>query len=253
MKNDAVVVYWSPSAFSTDQESWSLLYPEPELVKLKFQNISTGIANGMFACPAVKDNLQNTFAIKSAVDELIDLPVDYLKNTCNLSDREPMPSNNRQIIGLNKIRPTSLNGYSNLEYNLSYVFVANQPLKMEFVAPYLPAKSPSPNAILACGEWDIGKWFRPVNFDYHIPLDNNYFTISSGDELAYVKFATSAKVVLKRFIFNNKLQHLAQEMASSGLRYNNKKSLAHKYAMAKNSKIMDLVLTEVQNNLIKSN
>jgi hypothetical protein len=251
MAKNETIVYWAPSAFSSDDESWSLLYPEPELVRLKLQRINSGFSNGMFTCPVVKENLKNTFSLKSAVNEKIDLPIDYLKETCNSSIREIVPSKNRQVVSLYKQRPSSLTGYSNLQYNLSYVFVSEESLHMDFLPPYLPPKTPSPNAILASGGWDIGKWFRPTNFDYHVPLDNDLFTVSSEDELAYVRFFTEKKVVLKRFVFTRQLQNLSIEMASASIRYNEKQSILKRYAMAKNSKIMDLVLTEVKTNLVE--
>jgi hypothetical protein len=252
MAKNETIVYWAPAAFSSDEESWSLLYPEPELVRLKLQRINSGFSEGLFACPAVKESLKNTFSLKSAVDEKIDLPIAYLEETCSSLTREIVPSKNRQVVSLYKQRPSSLTGYSNLVYNLSYVFVSEESLHMDFLPPYLPPKTPSPNAILASGGWDIGKWFRPINLDYHVPLDNDLFTVSLEDELAYVRFFTEKKVVLKRFVFSKRLQHLSTEMAASSIRYNTKQSILKRYAMAKNSKIMDLVLSEVKDNLVET-
>ena len=135
-------------------------------------------------------------------------------------------------------------------YNLSWIFVAEESLVMEFSPPYLPPYSPSPNSILASGEFDIGQWFRPINLDYHVPFENTYFKVKTGDELAYVRFKTDKKVVLKRFTMNQRLMNLYTEMSNVSARYNANKTLLQRYDMAKKSKIMSIVMKEVKANVV---
>jgi len=125
------------------------------------------------------------------------------------------------------------------------------PLTARFTAPYLPTVSPSPGAILACGEFDIGQWFRPFNLDYHIPLDNTRFTVEEGQDLAYVKFDTTKKVLLKRFTFNKVLHHYAYEMSNTPNRYAEYIPLSQRYQMSKNSKMNKLILKEKKNNFVE--
>jgi hypothetical protein len=250
MAQDILEVYWAPAAFSIEQESWNLLYPEPELIKDKLQVINSGFSRGMFACPVTKSNLKNLYSLKSAVDETIDLPKDFLVLTENEEGTFSIPTQNRQVVSLVRQRRSSLKGYSNLLYNLSWIFASEEPLHMEFMSPFIPPFSPSPNAILATGGWDIGKWFRPTSLDYHIPLSNTSFEVNTGDELAYVKFVTDKKVVLKRFIYTTTIKSLSEEMTSASIRYNHKKSLLQRYEMAKNSNIMKVVLKEIKANLV---
>ena len=250
MDKDSVVVYWAPSMFANEVESWNMLYPTPQLVKSQLQSMHTDLKRNMHACPALKDSLKNVYALKSAVKEDIDLPSDYLREIHLNEGTEPFPSFNNQIVRLNKERASSLIGYSNLCYNLGWVFFSEEPLIANFTAPYMPASSPSPGAILACGEFDIGKWFRPFNFDYHIPLDNTSFKVEIGQDLAYVKFKTEKKVVLKRFSLNKVLFNYATETAQSSSRYSQFVPLLQRYEMAKNSKMTNLVLKEIKNNLI---
>jgi hypothetical protein len=247
---DELVVYWSPSAFSLENESWNLLYPEPVRIREKFQAIGTSFKRGLLACPATKKQWKNMFALVSAVDDDIDLPVEYLKETALLEGNEQVPSANKQTVSLFRHRVSSFEGYSNLLYNLSWVFVAEEPLIMEFFPPYLPPSSPSPNSILASGEFDIGQWFRPTSLDYHVPFNNSYFRVNTGDELAYVRFKTDKKVVLKRFIMNQPLVNLYTEMSTVSGRYNANKTLFQRYEMAKKSKIMNIVIKQVKDNLV---
>jgi hypothetical protein len=250
MSNNSVVVYWAPSLFSDETESWNLLYPEPELVKHKLHNVSSNYKRGLFVCPSVKDSLKNLYTLTSAINEDIDLPVEYLKSIHMDEGPASIPSVNRQKVKLWKERNSSLEGYSNLNYNLGWVFFSEEPLIAQFTAPYMPTTSPSVGAIQACGEFDIGKWFRPYILDYHIPLSNTSFKIDIGQDLAYVKFCTDKKVILKRFTINKKLENYSQEMSGSSARYDRYVSLQHWYSMAKKSKMTDIVLKEIKNNLI---
>lgn len=251
MNDDVVEIYWSPASFVNSQESWNLLYPEPELLKNKLHEIRTNFNGSFFSCPSTKDNLQNLFVLKSAITDVIDLPNEYLNTKYMEPNVENVPSSNRQIVSLNKARPSSLEGYANLSYNLSWLFFCSEPLTMRVSAPFFPPKVPSEGALLAGGEMDIGEWFRPVNLDYHIPLQNTTFTVEENDELAYIKFVTNKKVVLKRFVLSDTLYNLYLEMSNVSLLYNKFQSLSKRYEMAKKSKVRDIVLKEIRSNLVE--
>ena len=251
VNDDVVEVYWSPASFVNSQESWNLLYPEPELLKNKLHSIRTNFDGSFFSCPSTKEYLQNLYVLKSSVTDIIDLPTEYLNKTYMEGGKENVPSQNRQIVALNKARPSSLEGYSNLAYNLSWLFFSSEPLSLRISAPFFPPKTPSSGALLAGGEINIGEWLRPVNLDYHVPLENTTFIIEEDDELAYIKFVTSKRVVLKRFVVNETLNNLYLEMSNVSLLYNKFQSLSKRYEMAQKSKIKNIVLNEIRKNLVE--
>jgi hypothetical protein len=251
MNKNTVEVYWAPAPFVNSKESWNLLYPEPELVKNKLHSIRTDFDRGFFSCPVTRENLNNLYSLKSSVTDVIDLPVEYLKQIHMKEGTEKVPSFNRQIVSLNKERPSSLKGYSNLSYNLSWLFFASEPLNLRLSAPFYPTKTPSDGAFLFGGEMDIGEWFRPINLDYHVPLESTTFSVQEGDELAYIKFVTTKKVVLKRFILNDTLHSLSLEMTNASLLYNKFQPIIKRYEMAKASKIKNIILKEIKNNLVE--
>jgi hypothetical protein len=250
MASDSVVVYWAPAAFDAETESWNLLYPEPELVRTKLQTLHTEIKRNMFVCPSIKDYLNNLFCLKSAVDDSFRISSEFLAARCHLPETEDVPCNPSSIVSLFKARATSITGYANVNYNLGWLFFCEEPLTMRFLPPFLPTSSPVKGALLATGELDIGKWYRPLMLDYHIPLDSTEFNIFEGDELAYLKFETNKKVILKRYVLTKTLFNYSSEMANSSLRYSKFKPLSSRYEMAKNSGMQKLILKEIKNNLI---
>ena len=251
MGKEITEVFWSPAPFISQEESWNLLYPEPYLLKHKLQISRTDFKGSFFICPSTRNHLKNLFVLNSAITDEIDLPIEYLKQTNMHESTEIVPSKKKQIVALKRQRPSSLKGYSNLLYNLSWLFFCAEPLTVTLTAPYLPAASPSTGAILASGTFDIGEWFRPINLDYHVPLENNYFSVMQGQELAYVNFHSNKQIKLKRFVLNETLYNLSLEMSESSLRYNPFQTLTQRYEMAKKSKIKEIILKEIKNNVVE--
>lgn len=253
MNENTLTIYWSPSSFKPSEESWNLLYPEPELVRKKFSNIRTEVPKGFFACPSIRASLHNLFALKAPIDDEAIFPpllLESLDKSFGFEEALNVPLSAPSKLRVTRPRASSLKGYINIWYNYQWLFVAEESCVLKLSAPYYPPKLPAEGAILAGGEFDIGKWFRPINLDYHIPITTEKFVVSEGDELAYVKFETLKKVVLKRFSFSNEIHALSLEMSQASSRYSGFKSLSERYKMAKQSKIKELLLSEIKKNLI---
>ena len=243
-----IIVYWAPAAFNAGLDSWDMLYQEPTFVfseKIKM-NTHNGI---MPLCPATKNALKNVVSLNSAIDDSFDLPTEFLNDVAYMDNAVPIPTESK--IDLLKERKSSLDGYVNFSYNLKWLFFASEPLEARFTAPYFPNKSPVDGAILSIGQYDIGKWFRPFNLDYHVPLGSKHFSILENDPLAYIEFMTDRKIIFKRFLLSPILRGISTESVDSGLRYGKNKGLAHKYQMAEKSKIRQIVLSEISKNLIE--
>jgi hypothetical protein len=61
---------------------------------------------------------------------------------------------------------------------------------------------------------------------------------------------TDKKVVFKRFVKNEKLQHLETELTNSHMTYAANKPLDYRYAMSEQSEFPKIVLAEIRKNLI---
>lgn len=256
---DTITVYWSPANFSNKDQSWTMLYTSPKSLTSEVRSLRHPDANSatMQGCPASKDTLDKVYFVTSALDDSYELSKESLMEFYSLPESEipkgigihfPTPDNPLSL--LNVPRPPSLAGHLNLTYNLGWQFLADEPLVARFTAPYFPPVTPSSGAILSAGEFDIGSWFRPFNLDYHVPVADTKFEFKEGDPLFYVEFFTEKKIVFKRYINTPFLQSLMRETVGSTSLYGKFKSLPQRYKHAKNTRVIDQALKEIQNNLI---
>lgn len=247
--NNSIVVYWSPATFYPDNESWNLLYSDP--VSLSEDLMNRSISKSQIRmCPALKKSLSNVFSFNSTINDYINLTdIDLKKIDKEILDYSLIPNIESKLF-LRKSRESSYSDFINLEYNMSWLFFSEEPLLAEFTAPYFPATTPCPNAMMSLGEFDIGRWFRPFNLDYHIPYNAKAFNINVNDPFYFVKFKTDKKIVFKKFTLNKRLLEIAMEQASSSKRYGFGKNLIQKYRMFENSQMRQTILKEIKKELI---
>jgi hypothetical protein len=55
------------------------------------------------------------------------------------------------------------------------------------------------------GSFDIGKWFRPLEFAFYLKDEFDEFKVNYDDVMYYIKFNTNEKIVFKQFIPNEQL------------------------------------------------
>lgn len=258
-EKDTITVYWSTTA-SNENESWSQLYPKPSNLVNFYRSVKNegSKTRNFFACPAFSDMTSNTFIFKAPIDDEITVP-DYFENrdfegAQHLDHFNPGSffalENNASKISASVFRNSSIENHVNIVYNLSWIFFAEEPLVARFTAPYFPAHSPCPGAMLACGEFDIGQWFRAFNLDYHVPVGSKKMVFKEDDPLYYLELKTDKKVILKRFNMTNKLMNIGYECSQSPMRYSRFKPLSYRYRKANESLIPQIVLDEIKKNVV---
>jgi hypothetical protein len=250
---ETLTVYWSPASYNPTQESWAFLYrdPEPLLNLIKKQHYNK--VGRMFSCPATKDALKNVFVLLSALDDTHTLPIDYLKSSTAIKVNDGSQIEIIQTggkISLMRFRDSSLTNYSNLSYNMKWVFFSEEPVLAKFTAPYFPTTTPADGAIFSTGKFDIGQWPRVYNLDYHIPFTTEKFQFNVNDHMFYLHVETNKKIQFKRFDMSLKLHNMCNESAESPTRYGVFKPLSERYQMAKEAKIKEQVLSEIKKNLV---
>lgn len=241
-----LTIYWSPAPLVNEQMSWHLLYRNPVSVLKKIIDEQGG---EMKTCPSVKLLLKNTFTFTSAIDDSFEFDLDTAKemSTQDLYGQE-IPRTNSKV-PLYQNRPSSLTGYTNATYYLSWIFFSEEPIEAYFTAPYFPPKAPMTGALFSPGTFNIGKWFRPIPLDYHLPLTDNKFNIEKDDELMYVRFNTDRKIILKRFEMTKNLWNLADECIFAHERYGKGQPIEEKYEMALSSSMPQRILKEIKSSL----
>jgi hypothetical protein len=149
------------------------------------------------------------------------------------------------------VRKSSYKNYSNLIYEMRWLFFSEESVNVKFTAPYFPATSPTPGAFLSPGRYDIGQWYRQFMLDYHIPLNDSTFKIKENDDLFYMHVETDKKVVFKKYALSLRLQALNIESSMASKRYGAFKSLNERYLMAKKTNYLESIRTEIKKNLLE--
>jgi hypothetical protein len=249
-EKDTITVYWAPSLFDPDKESWSMMYPEPYPLK-KDLNDKAELGAGIKICPAVKDGINNVFVLSTAIDDDFEIPIDIIKEMVEGEQFDKFIPIDGANLGLRLSRPPEYVDSYNYTYNLGWMFFADEPVDMRFTSPWFPPSSPLEGASLPPGQFDIGRWYRSINLEYVTPQDSTRFSLKAGDAIAYLEFMTDKKIIFKRYVSSDRLTALSKEFSSSSARFGFYKKLSERYTIAKRSKMTELVLAEIKKNLVE--
>jgi hypothetical protein len=224
-----------------------MLYAPPVHVLSKYRKIKSPKAGfiNMFACPAVNDTFKNVYVIESTIDNEFTVP----SNIEEIPLFTPIKHEGKLVVS--KPRESALEGYNDIEVNLSWSFFADEPLVARFTAPFFPPFSPAPGVLLDSGEFDIGSWYRPFRLNYNVPKEVSKLTFKENDPLVYVEFKTDKQIVFKRYTGTPLLLAIAQECAAAPRRYSLFRPLKERYDLARKTKLTDQVLAEIKKNVIE--
>jgi hypothetical protein len=139
-------------------------------------------------CPAVIDDLKNTFVIKSPVDLTL-----YIENNSFKIDHQELDFA-QSFIG----EPQGKFGIHQLSF--CYNFFSEKSLTITQLPAFYDSNSFTNNTFSISGSFDIGRWYRPSGKPaFIIRPDTKKITIKQGDALLYIKFNTADKIKLIEF------------------------------------------------------
>lgn len=245
---DTITIFWTPGRFMIENESWNMLYREPEsLLQNLFQESKD--SSKVRKCPAARDSLKNVFSFNSNHSEKIIFPEGYLQGL-DSSPEEKIFLDLEGTLGLNKERHSDYENYVNLSYNMSWFFFASEPVEAKMTSPYFPPQSPTPGSRVFSGVFDIGSWYRPFNLEYLVPIKSQSFIIEPGDALFYLEIKTDKKIVFQRYHNTPRLDSIAREAFVSSRIFGKNQTLQSRYSRFRGSKIRNMVLDEIYSNIV---
>ncbi len=232
----SITIYWACM-----EKEW-MRASEPEKVSKNFYNkkiFNKDLPNThLNYCPAFNKYLNNLYAVKSIYDYSFILEND----TCTSSMHDQQFYNDHVIL-----RSVEKKFFSFLNH---YIFFTEEK-SLEITAyeyPIFEENEITKRCIPVPGKYDIGKWFRPLEFPFLLKNDFNEFSVNYLDVLYYLRFHTKKNIKFKQFIMSDKLN---QYKDSSILITRNKNSrfveLDNFYKMFKTK---NLILKEIKNNLV---
>jgi|CryBogDrversion2_8_1035294.scaffolds.fasta_scaffold04558_2 uncharacterized radical SAM superfamily Fe-S cluster-containing enzyme len=190
-------------------------------------------------CPAVLDTLKNVYALK--------FPVDYDLNfaTNNISSNLYNQKFHDEYIYCRSLDSLLIS------INLKYYFFCEESLELEVKSAYFDDNDFSNKTMFIPGQFDIGKWIRPLECAFIVKKGVNKIDMYRGDNFAYVKFNTNQNIKFKKFYMTDSLK----DLISNNIKTRELKSplfspLSYYYNLFSSSKIKSRVLKEIKNNLM---
>ena len=213
------IVYWAPwidrETGHRDNKStvseW--LYKEPssvwqELLEIKDQNIiSSKVTTTYLQCPATREALSSVFVVRCPCYSSAEV---LIKEDNQIEKVEQAWTGASQCEITMSHAPTLYNQLLVI-VNYPFIFFSEESLFMRSTSPWFHSAPHTSLGGIVPGLYDIGRWFRPLNFEYNLWYKNNRFELGEGEPMAYLEFSTSKPVVFKRFELTQTLINLATD------------------------------------------
>lgn len=200
-KKEPIIVYWSPYA-KLDRLSYVNMMCEPP--KKVFSIIGRPLlesghnADSLHACRGIQELLKNTYAIMAPITATAILGGSIHDPVVNSAEGAWVRRN-----------ASMQDGYS-IDYDFSWVFFCEEPVKVSVTPPYMHKTSADSSGYLTSGAFRMDQWFRPINASYNLWSGVNSITVTENEPLMYIHFDTEddRPVVLKQFELTQPLENL---------------------------------------------
>jgi hypothetical protein len=146
------------------------------------------------------------------------------------------------------VRVRSLKEHS-FTFNHQFIFFTDDSsLTMSgCMSPYLEDNNITERCIPYPGQFDIGKWYRPLEFGFKLKENYDTFKIEAGEIYQYIRFHTNKKIKFIQFRETLKLkEYLHHHMA---VRWNKKGYFSLEYLYNK-FRMKKFILKEIKDNIL---
>jgi hypothetical protein len=201
---DKNIVYWCCIDRLTDND---LLFDPPSKLLPELYSYFSPKENSelsfLFKCPAFTEKYKNTFLIKAPRDYYIGFEHNKEKEEIRITTSDP---DRKSFQNSFQLRDTF---FQMGTIKWQYYFFSNTPLEMVTSPAYHFSKEFNEKTIFTDGQFDIGKWFRPIDTTFWIKEKYNSVNIKKGDPLFYVKFNSKNKIKLTNFHLSKKIYNMS--------------------------------------------
>ena len=234
-------VYWSVLILH-DEVSPFITYEEPKTAAESLDSIDTSSlrpGENFKYCPAFRKQTSNTFKLAFPFDYHLQFEGQNIKT--NMYDQ-------RFFDAMISIRSPEMRM---LSLNLHYIFVAEDSLEMMTAPSYMSDNDFANKTMVVPGQFDIGKWVRPLDCAFMMKKDINEVNINRGDEYLTVKFLTDEKVNLKKFFVSPKMANLIKQNVESKTYKKKMQPLQYYYGLYQRAKMHKVIMKEIKANLME--
>jgi len=241
--NEYIDVYWSPYWNAAITYDLNHLFPSPLSLHEDCMKKYTPQRRPdvFFNCPAVANKMKNTFVFEN----IVDTHVTFENGNTIYAEPERL-----QRIGQLLHEPTLDNNLL-VNYDYSLLFFSSESLTASMTSPYFHNVQSNKYGMLVPGEFDIGKWYRPMNAEFNLWDGVNELHVAANEPILYVQFHTDKRIRLHRYQVTKRLNTIATSL----IHINPLKrfaKLTEKYELFNRSQLRSQILTEIRNNIVES-
>ena len=189
-----ITIYWSSTnCIEKNKQDWSFLYPNPKTLFLDLkQNKEKNIENSsFFSCPAINDKTKKILVFYSPMS----CEYEYDFN----NDKNFFSAKSENYLAIEAIRKPALKFSPTIQFSLGYCFFSEESLDAYFTPPMFHKPEYLKYGSCFPGEFDIGQWFRPYNFEVQPWEKNGNFILKENEPLFYVELKTKRDIIMKKF------------------------------------------------------
>ena len=252
-----ITIYWGinpwqgPEGLRSDP-------PVPIMNKFFKDRITEDVAHEIFynKCPALFNELTNVYGMKSVYDYVIQLEGDQNKpeiNTNLIGQTDPAEEFFKRHVTVRSMKGRLFS------FEQGMVFFTESPsLIMSQLPAFMEDNNITKNTICIPGQFDIGKYFRGLDFAWHFRNGCNKIEFNRKEITFYLRFHTKEKIKFQRFLFTEELGILSGMVT---LIKNNKKpdgiakfkseALNYYYNIFDRSNLKNKMLKIIKENLCK--
>jgi len=228
-------VFWAPYQDDHKNNNWNILYSNPEnlydnLIKNKSDESKT-----FFVCPSFKSLSKKIYFFENPISTHV-----------KILDNEILPIS-KNYINVSRRQENSLNGNSLINYALPVIIFASESVDITLTSPYFSYAPHTAYGQIVPGKVNIGKWFRPINFEFNCYSDE--FKIEEGEPLGYINFDTDKKIKFHRFMMDETLFGISNTNSQSSA-WEKFVPLKKRYERFMKTNTRELTIKNIKRNLI---
>ena len=238
---EITVYYASPDNLQETQD-WSILYKEPKsinnyLTRNVNKNRNKDVNNRAYmSCTAFQSITNNLFVIENPMSS------SYLFDNT-------IESTSKNSLSVMIKREPQLNNQILFEYDYPIIFFAEESLEIQYTPPYFLQAPHLQYGAVTPGQYNIGKWFRPIQTEINLWDDIKEFKIKENEPLAFVNFLTDKKINFKLFHMSPELAKIMTVCATAST-WETNIPLRKRYKRFHESKMLQKTLQLIKQNLV---
>jgi len=244
MKEKPINIYWTHNANNDEYIDFSSLYPKPKILfkDIRSHKLDTVTNDSVLACPAVSNKFKKTLVFES--------PLSCSYEYDFTDGKQDIKPTSEAFIGHFIPRPASLDFGPQILFDLAYLFFSDEPLPVSFTAPYFHKPEYTKYGTIFAGEFDIGQWFRPFNFEVQMWNQKGEIYLKEEEPIFYAEFKTQRPIHIRRFNKTTLLDKYSTENVTSSHMFGRGQSLFDRYNRFNRIGMREKILTEINKNLI---